>query len=213
MNNLSISLHLDGDIPEQILDMKLKELYCKHVMRSLPVNGILLPRAEKLLEESKKLGYDVCEWGLHSGHPNDLQYHSDKIIKMIDDGYNHAIRIVICKYDFQEEPVFWVDNLHSAIKYILQYGESVALREIPFYIVNIEDYDNPSIYGWNGSVRENYEDILGAVSCGYKRFRRSNSKELIDVGYKLKHFMADNAALLYEPVRHLGFKIEQRRLW
>ena len=196
MNDLSISIHLNSNIPEQILDMKLKELYCKHVMRAHPIARDMFPRSEKLLEESKKLGYDICEWGLHSGHPSDIQYHLDKIIKMIDDGYDHTIRIVACKYDFQEEPVLWVDNLHSAIKYVAQYGGDATLREIPFYFVDITNYDKPVIYGREDSVRENYEDILGAVSCAYKRFRRSNSKELIDVGYTLTDFLEDNPDIL-----------------
>jgi len=37
---------------------------------------------------------------------------------------------------------------------------------------------------------------LRAVSCAYKRFRRSNSKELIEIGYTLKDFLCDNPMLL-----------------
>jgi len=189
-DTLNFFIKSEGDFPEHILDMRLENLYCKHVLRH-PVDGWMSVGAGRVLEESLKIGYDFCEWGVHSRHPSDLQYHLGKIYQMIDTDYNHAIRIVICKYDFREEPVFWADNLHSAIKYIGQYGKDVKLRDVPFYVVDLTDYNKPSIYGRNGSLRENYEDILGAISCSYKRFRRSNSQELIDVGYTLKDFLDD----------------------
>lgn len=62
--------------------------------------------------------------------------------------------------------------------------------------MDISDYQRPIIQGYNDSLRDNYEDILGAVSCAYKRFRRSNSKELIEIGYTLKDFLCDNPMLL-----------------
>lgn len=115
---------------------------------------------------------------------------------MEKDGYDHAIRIVKCKYDFFEQPVLWIDNLHSAVKYIRQYGKQVKIKDIPFYIVDISNFHNPVIIGYNGSLKNRYEDILGAVSCAYKRFRRSNSKNLISIRYTLDDFLTDNQKLL-----------------
>ena len=69
--------------------------------------------------------------------------------------------------------------------------------------MDISDYDHPSIHGYNGSLRERYEDILGAVSCAYKRFRRSNSKKLIEIGYTLNDFLCDNPMLYTELNTHL----------
>lgn len=194
MENLDIKIR--ENIAEDILNMKLTDMFCKHVIRCNP--DVLQIKAGKLYIESVKLGYNICEWGVHSGHPSDISYHIDKITKMEKDKYNHAMRIVICKYDFCDALIVWVDNLHSAIKYIRQYGKDVKLRNIPFYVVDISDYENPSIYGYNGSLRENYEDILGAVSCAYKRFRRSNSKDLIEIGYTLEDFLHDNPMLYTE---------------
>ena len=114
------------------------------------------------------------------------------------------MRIVICKYDFCDTPIVWVDNLHSDIKYIREYGKDVKLRDIPFYVVDISDYEHPSIHGHNGSLREKHEDILGAVSCAYKRFRRSNSKELIEIRYTLEDFLYDNPELYTTMNTHLG---------
>mgnify|MGYP006954582522 FL=1 len=145
----------------------------------------------------------MCNWGLHVGHASDIQYHINSIVQMERDEYNPAIRVVICKYDFCDTHIVWIDNLHSAIKYIREYGKNVKLGDIPFYIVDISDYDHPSIHGYKGSLRERYEDILGAVSCAYKRFRRSNSKKLIEIGYTVKDFLYDNPMLYTELNTHL----------
>ena len=191
-----INIKINENISENILNMKLTDMFCKHVIRNNH-DGIQL-KAGKLYTESVKLGYNVCEWGVHSGHPSDISFHISKITKMEKDNYNHAVRIVICKYDFCDSPIVWIDNLHSAIKYIREYGKDIKLRDIPFYVVDISDYHHPSIHGYNGSLRDNYENILGAISCAYKRFTRSNSKELIEIGYTLKDFLCDNPMLYTE---------------
>ena len=200
MNDLNIKIN--RDISEDLLNMKLTDMFCKHIIRHNPDD--IQIKADKLYIESCKLGYQVCNWGLHVGHASDIQYHINSIVQMEKDGYNHAIRIVICKYDFCDVPIVWVDNLHSAIKYIREYGKDVKLGDIPFYVVDISNYNHPSICGYNGSLRENYENILGAVSCAYKRFRRSNSKEIIEIGYTVKDFLCDNPMLYTELNAHLG---------
>lgn len=200
MDNLNIKIN--GNISEDLLNIKLTDMFCKHVIRRNP-DGVQI-KAGKLYIESCKLGYKVCNWGLHVGHAGDIQYHINSIVQMERDEYNPAVRIVICKYDFCDTSIVWVDNLHSAIKYIREYGKDVTLRDIPFYVVDISDYEHPSVHGHNGSLRKKHEDILGAVSCAYKRFRRSNSKELIEIGYTLKDFLNDNPMLYTELNTHVG---------
>lgn len=200
MDNMNIKI--SENISENILNMKLTDMFCKHVIRNN--HDCTQLKAGKLYTESVKLGYNECEWGVHSGYPSDTSFHISKITKMEKDNYNHAVRIIICKYDFCDSPIVWIDNLHSAIKYIREYGKDVKLIDIPFYVVDISDYQHPSIHGYNGSLRDNYEDILGAVSCAYKRFRYSNSKELIEIGYTLKDFLCDNPMLYTELNTHLG---------
>ena len=200
MDNMNIKIN--ENISENILNMKLTDMFCKHVIRNN--RDCIQLKAGKLYTESVKLGYNECEWGVHSGHPSDILFHIGKITKMEKDNYNHAVRIIICKYDFCDSPIVWRDNLHSAIKYIREYGKDVKLIDIPFYVVDISDYDHPSIHGYNGSLRECYEDILGAISCAYKRFRRSNSKELIEIGYTVRDFLCDNPMLYTELNTHLG---------
>lgn len=204
MNNLNIKINND-DISEALLNMKLADMFCKHVIRYNPAD--IESKAEHLYIESCKLGYEWCNWGLHTGHASDIQYHINSIVQMERDKYNHAIRVVVCKYDFCNTHIVWVDNLHSAIKYIREYGKNVKLRDIAFYVVDISDLDNPYIHGYKGSLRKNYEDILGAVSCTYKRFRRSNSKELIEIGYTVRDFLHDNPMLYTELNAYLKKEI------
>ena len=92
-----LNIKINDDISEDLLNMNLMDMFCKHVIRRNP-DGIQT-KAGKLYIESCKLGYKVCNWGLHVGHASDIQYHINLIAQMERDGYNPAIRIVICKYD------------------------------------------------------------------------------------------------------------------
>lgn len=64
MNDLNVKIN--DDISEDLLNMKLTDMFCKHVIRCNP-DGIQI-KAGKLYIESCKLGYKVCNWGLHVGH-------------------------------------------------------------------------------------------------------------------------------------------------
>ena len=72
-------------------------MFCKHVIRR-NIDGIET-KAEKLYIESCKLVYEWCNWGLHTEHASDIQYHINSIVQMEIDEYNPAIRIVVCNYD------------------------------------------------------------------------------------------------------------------
>ena len=203
MDNLNIKIN--GDISASLLDTKLVDMFCKHIIRR--ESDDIHTKASKLYLESCKLDYKVCNWGMHVGHASDIQYHINSIIQMERDGYNPIIRIVVCKYSFCNTPIVWIDNLHSAIKYVREYGKNIKLRDIPFYVVDISDYRHPSISGYNGSLREDYEDILGAVSCAYRRFRYSNSKELIGIKYTLEEYAEQIEKVTKEQIQELAKKI------
>ena len=100
-------------ISDNILNKNLTDLFFKHVFRNN--RDCIQLKAGKLYTESVKLGYNECEWGVHSGHPSDILFHIGKITKMEKDNYYHAVRIIICKYDFCDSPIDWIDYLHSAI--------------------------------------------------------------------------------------------------
>lgn len=173
-------------VDDTLLNMRLIDLRCKHAMHTSY-------KADEVIRLSSLIGYDIAEWGLHSNHV-DIQYHVDVIMKMEEDDYNHPLRIVICKYDFQDEPCIWIDNIHSAVRYVRQHGHRVKLRDVPFYIVDITG-DYPVI-SENGTRLIDMKHIDGAVDCAYKRLERSDLKELVDLNYKFGEFLLDNPVLL-----------------
>lgn len=131
MNNINIEIQRSMEFENNLLNMKLVEMYCKHVI----LNSSNKSKANQLLIASNKIHYEYCEWGVHDGSPSDLSHHLSIITKMESDKYNHAVRVVICKYKFCNEPIVWTDNLHSTVKYIREYGKEVRLKDIPFYVI------------------------------------------------------------------------------
>lgn len=170
-------------------NLKLVNLRCKHVFNTDSL------RAKQVLTESLNLGYTYCKWGTYSGN-TDSSYHLSKIIKQEKDNYNHAIRIVIAKYDFSgNDKYYWTDNLHSTIKYIRQYGFDTELKDIPYYVVDLSS-EKPVVVDVNNSVRKSFEDIQGAINSALARLKWSNSQRLIDLNYTVKDFLLENMMML-----------------
>lgn len=76
-----------------ISEMRLVDLYCKHMIR---VDYDKDSKANRLLSASREIGYDYCEWGSHDYSRSNVSHHLCIIEKMEKDGYNHAIRVVVC---------------------------------------------------------------------------------------------------------------------
>ena len=172
-----------------ILEMRLVDLYCKHMIR---VDYDKESKANRLLSASRTIGYGYCEWGSHDYSRSNVFHHLGIIEKMEKDRYNHAIRVVLCKYPFSDKVIVWTDNLHSTIKYIRQYGEEVKLKDVPFYVVDLSLLSHPIISAVDMKVlRPRLSAIVGAVSSAYFRYEMSNSKDLIDVGYLVGDLLDD----------------------
>lgn len=184
-----ISFEIMPYVPKRILDTKLTDLMCKHVLS-------IGERETVLIEESKKLGYEWCQWGTHSGH-TDRKYHKNIIDNMIKDDLKNSIRVVTCKYKFSDEVFLWADNLHSTVRHIKQKGTDAKLEDVPFYCIDLSDAKSIKVYSYKDSLSNDLDDILGAINCAEKRFNRSNSKKLIEVNYRVEDFIKENKDLLY----------------
>lgn len=182
-NELLEGISITDELPDNILELKLTDLLCKHVFNSSD-------KAFKLLMASIRVGYDYCQWNVANNHFKDFDYDMQRILKMEKDNYNHALRIVACKYSFSENIFYWCDNMHSAIKYIRQYGKDVRLKDLPFYVVT-SGY-NTKIITYNNSVRLKVKDVEGIFISATQRFRWSNSKDILDVYYTIGDFIKDN---------------------
>lgn len=180
-----IEIEVIEDMPEHYLNMELKSLLCKHVFS-------LTEKAYALLNASIMIGYDYCLWNVANNKPQDFNYDMNRILKMEKENYNHALRIIACKYEFSDEKYYWCDNIHSAIKYIRQYGDNVELKDLPFYVVDCEENKKTTVYSYNKSVRLIEKDIIGIVKAADKRYRWSRYKKLVDVSYTIKNFIDDN---------------------
>lgn len=202
-NELNIYLKVleNTQFPDELLNTKLVNLYCKHMIRT---NTNKESKANHLLAASHKAGYEYCEWGSHEELPSDLLHHLNIITKMEDDDYRHAVRIVICQYSFCERPIIWSDNLHSTVKYIREFGKEVCLQDIPFYVIDMTNLKRPIVKGYKYSLNPNITDILGAVSCAFFRYNMSNLKELIDIHYTINDLLNDNTELYTFHNNHLG---------
>ncbi|MBP3544287.1 MAG: hypothetical protein J6J86_08680 [Lachnospiraceae bacterium] len=77
---------ISNDIPLYLLDMPLVEMRCKHVF-NIGMKEITV------LKESKRIGYEWCEWGSHSGHERNFGYHSEVIRRMEREEYCHAVSV------------------------------------------------------------------------------------------------------------------------
>lgn len=177
---------VNHQVDECLSDMLLVDMRCKHALRTSD-------RGREVIRLSSLIGYEIAEWGLHVNR-TDLAYHTNVIMKMEEDGYEHPERIVICRYDFTNEPCIWLDNLHSAVMYVRKYGSGVRLKDIPFYVVDLSG-TVPVLYE-NGALKNDDSCIKGAVKKARRRQERSNLKELIDFNYTFKEFLTDNLNLL-----------------
>lgn len=92
ITNVNIEISDTADL-SSISEMRLVDLYCKHMIR---VDYDKNSKANRLLSASRAIGYDYCEWGSHDYSRSNVFHHLGIIEKMEKDGYNHAIRVVVC---------------------------------------------------------------------------------------------------------------------
>lgn len=182
-----ISIEKDR-VPKWLLEMPLAEMRCKHVLN-------INEKERHVLEISEKIGYKWCRWGSHQGKEGDISHHLAIINKMEQESYCHALRIVLCSYDFTDKKCVWIDNLHTAVLYMRIMGSSVKLKDVPFYVVDLSG-NIASVIDYKEFLSENKDDVLGAVESAKKRKKRSDSEELISLNYTLEEFIDSNPELL-----------------
>jgi len=193
-------------VPENIMKLKLMSLLSKHVF------NLNSPKAFRLMSESIKTGYEYSLWGVVKTHMQDFHYNMDIILKMEKENYCHPLRVVACRYAFSDRVYLWCDNMHSAIMYIRKYGADVTLKDIPFYIVYVNEGNVINICDCKEVVREDAVSLQGLSECSVKRFRRSDNIDLLNVGYTVEDFCKDNPEfLLYGRYNNGSIHLEDLR--
>ena len=169
------------------LHNKVVDCLCKHVLHEGETSS-------KVLHESEAIGYETCKWGYWLGVPEEENRICQlfTIRKMLYDGYNRPVRIVIGK-----DGTLWVDNLHSAIMYLYVYGLNSRLSDIPTYIIDLRNPVPIVVSTYKGSVRDSVSCISGAIWSARRRYVMYNSK-IVNLHYTIGEFITENNLYLDE---------------
>lgn len=168
---------------ESLLPLKLMHFPCKHVM------AVSSEKAQALLDASLNLGYDQVFWGygegLYAREGENRMVQLAVIRRMVYKQWMRPFRLVI---DKSGTP--WIDNLHSAIRDILVFGDDTALSDVGFYVIDLSK-GTPVAIDYRGSLSMDVNDILGAVDFAVKRDLRADDA-VRAVGYSIGDFFSDN---------------------
>lgn len=167
----------------KMLDVKITDCLCKQVMT------LNTKKAQEVYMEAQKVGNQKVIWGYDqnlSAYPaKNREAQIMSIQRMVFDLFNRAIRVVIDK-----SGVLWIDNLHTAIKDVIVYGDDHKLIDSNVYIVDMRN-DIPKVVDIDGSVSDSVFDITNAVACSVKRVKYI-TPELYKIKYTIGEFIADN---------------------
>lgn len=167
---------------QKILNSRIVDMPCKHVM------NLESEKARALRDASVNCGYYNVLWGYGTGICSN--YSDNRIVqihtvsKMIYKCLSDPFRIVIDRTGYA-----WIDNLHSAIRDVIVFGDGIRVSDARFYIVDLSR-DVPVAAG-DGTLSHSIDDIMGAVDVAVKRDQRVNDA-VRAVGYTIGEFMKDN---------------------
>jgi len=175
---MKFQINLDCE-NDYIKRLKIGDTICKHL---LLLNS---DKSKRIYEMSVERGLNIL-WGFGIGtykNPEvNRELQLENIRRMIYKQRCSPFRIVISK-----EGHMYIDNLHSAIRDILVFGEDVTIGEVPYYLIDTS-YGIPVVEGY---IHDSVKDIHGAVGCALRR-QKYMYDEYIKLGYTIKEFMDEN---------------------
>ena len=172
----SINIPIKFNTLPAILEGKtLADLRCRNVKNLQSKNS---QKAKALFNASEQI-YPQCMI-THDVDLVDLQLCKDK-----------PLTIVICNYDWSEEPVIWVVDTWSAVAKMEVYGD-IEISQLPFNVVDITNEYQPVLYTTSGISTASYEMFCSRVVTAYARKRQSNRRDIVDAGYTIEDFFEDN---------------------
>lgn len=168
---------------EGFFSSRILDLPCKHVLR------LASEKANALYQASVAIGYPQTIWGYGSGiylKPEEnrwVQLHT--IRRMIYKQFVNPFRLVI-----DTAGVCWPDNLHSAIRDVLVFGEHITLFDVWCYTVDLRGA-TPVVVNRKDALRKDVSDIFGAIEAARKRDMRAGGA-VRAVGYTIGEFIVEN---------------------
>ena len=187
----------NGPVPHpDAMETRLVDFPSKHVL------SLSSEKAGRLWDASLASGYPEAMWGYAAGIHRDARTNRaiqlQTVRKMVYQPFIRPFRMVR-----DSSGTFWPDNLHSAIRDILVFGDGVKLSEVPFYLIDLSG-GVPKVYSHMGALSDSVVSIRAAVESARKRDRRATDA-VRAVSYRIADFLADNgidrdALALPDPV-------------
>lgn len=181
---------------EYVLKRQIKDTLCKHTMCYIENEELKFfsNKAKRVFEASRDIGYNWTLWGYSS--KSYLDYDRNRIgqlhtiMRMVYKRFTRGFRVVIDK-----DGTPWIDNLHSAIRDILVYGEDVKICDVDYYIIDL--FNDLPIVTSNGILSDSIKEIKDAISVGYDRLSRISS-DIKNINYTIGEFMSEHHINKYE---------------
>ena len=142
------SISHDIDSYSKVLDMRVCDLECKHIMQ-------VDDSCKDIYIYSIKAGFLNIQWGCFRENVS-KETENATIEKMIKDGFLKPIRITVT------DNHVWADNTHTAISYVRRYGDFVTVKDIPFYICDLTT-NPPTIAAEAANIWFDENCISGAI--------------------------------------------------
>lgn len=178
-----------GEIPNEIKQIELRNLMCKHVLAIKEIGTI----SSNVLTESMKAGYVDCRWG-NKDKRFKLKHHINTIVEIERTKDIHPLRIILTSYEFSVNTYIWADNLYTALVH-LRNNINITLGEIPLSIIDISR-STTYILGELQNLPTLNSEMMSIIALAYKRYEESNYKPLVDLNYTLDKFIKDNPEII-----------------
>lgn len=134
----------------EIFNYKLINTHSKHI-------AYINEMTHELHKLSLKVDYNIDVIGSHRN--TTLEDERQRIQNMKNSSCLRAARFVICS-----DSRIWADNTHWTIAYILKFGNSVTLKDIPSYVVDFRN-DIPIIIEYDNILFDSMYCIKSAIAC------------------------------------------------
>lgn len=170
LNKMSIEI-------EELLNMKLIDLECKHI-------PLLNDENNKIYTNSEKIGYKYALFGSHRVDYK-LSNELNRIENMSNSNCLRAVRVVLTN-----DGKIWSDNTHWTIAYIYKFGKESTLRDIPIYIVDLR-YELPIVIDCDNTLFDSVSNIQKAILASLNIQNRISKGWRKNQKYTISNFLND----------------------
>jgi len=179
---------IEYKIDKETLKIKLIDTLCKHVFDT---DGIYdkEKKANKFLETSKSINYNLCLLNSYVGQIKDFKYEIDKILRLEKDRKEHPVTLI--KVKSSDNIYYWCDDFYSSIINFRQKGLCVHLKDIPFCIIDLTE-SIPKLFIKCDSFDYSDKNINYIIKDAKSKQYWMNNKEILDINYTMKNFLNDN---------------------